>query len=79
MGPHNGQVFSTKDRDNDTWNKNCAEARKGGWWYAACYHANINGLYVGNKSSIDSMNWRAWKKFQSMKRVSMMIRRKSTK
>jgi ficolin len=78
MGQHNGQVFSTKDRDNDTWNKNCAEAYKGGWWYTSCYGGNINGLYVGNKSSKDSMNWFVWKRFQSMKTASMMIRRKCT-
>ena len=43
LGPHNGQVFSTKDNDNDTRDK-------GGWWYTASYHANINGYYLGNKS-----------------------------
>jgi ficolin len=71
-------MFSTKERDNDKWSKNCAERYKGGWWYNSCYGANINALYLGNKSSDESMNWWAWKKHQSMKRASMMIRRKST-
>ena len=78
MGTHNGQVFTTKDRDNDKSSKNCAEAYKGGWWYNSCYLVNINGLYLGNKSSLESMNWYVRKKYQSMKRASMMIRRKST-
>ena len=78
MSKHNGQLFSTKERDNDKWGKNCAEAYKGGWWYNSCYGVNINALYLGNKSGHTSMNWHAWKSYQSMKRASMMIRRKST-
>jgi ficolin len=78
MAEHNGQMFTTKDRDNDKWSRNCAERYKGGWWYNSCLKANINGLYLGNKHRDDSMNWYVWKKHQSMKRASMMIRRKST-
>jgi hypothetical protein len=77
MSPHNGQMFTTKERDNDKSSKNCAERYKGGWWYKSCYDVNINGLYLGNKSGHTSMNWYIWKKHQSMKRASMMIRRKS--
>ena len=43
MGPQNGQLFTTKDRDNDKWSKNCAETFKGGWWYNSCYYVNIMG------------------------------------
>jgi hypothetical protein len=78
MAEHNGQMFSTKERDNDKWGKNCDERYKGGWWDDACYGVNINALYLGNKSSSESMNWHVWKKYKSMKRASMMIRRKST-
>ena len=42
IAANNGQVFSTKDNDNDTWDKNCADNFKGGWWYTACYYDNIN-------------------------------------
>ena len=78
MVSHNGQAFTTKDSDNDSWEKNCAARYKGGWWYNKCYGVNINALYLGNKSSDESMNWYPWKQYQSMKTVSMMIRRKST-
>ena len=75
---HNDQVFSTKDSDNDTWDKNCADNFKGGWGYTVCYHANINGYYLGNKSGKGSIYWLPWKSYQSMKTAVMMIRRKST-
>ena len=38
MKHHNGQMFSTKDRDNDTGSggKNCAKIHRGGFWYYNC-------------------------------------------
>ena len=61
MATHNGMSFSTKDRDNDQWEKNCALANgptspQGGWWYKECWHVNPNnsykrldGIYLSNK------------------------------
>ena len=39
---------------------------------------NINGYYLGNKSGKASIYWLPWKSYQSMKKTSMMIRRKFT-
>ena len=43
MNYHNGYQFSTYDNNNDQWSRNCAYFFQGGWWYNACYHANLNG------------------------------------
>ena len=42
---HNGQKFTTKDRDNDPFIRNCADYQKAGWWYNICAHSNLNGVY----------------------------------
>ena len=39
--PLNGMPFTTKDRDNDKWNNNCA-TYDGGWWSNVCTHICIN-------------------------------------
>ena len=44
MAYHNGMNFTTKDSDNDQWDKNCAvdnfghNIPTGGWWYNHCDH-----------------------------------------
>lgn len=30
---HQGMKFSTKDRDNDNYEENCAQEDKAGWWF----------------------------------------------
>jgi len=55
----NGMLFTTKDRDNDAWGKNCAldnVGTAGGWWYRSCthFHPNIqvnttHGIYFSGK------------------------------
>ena len=44
----NGMPFTTKDRDNENWSRNCAEDRvghAGGWWYNFCTHIFLNNQY----------------------------------
>ncbi|KAI8494090.1 Fibrinogen C domain-containing protein 1 [Branchiostoma belcheri] len=61
--PHSGRMFSTKDSDNDVFSGHCSQDFKGGWWYDACHHSNLNGLYrLGSHSSYaDGVNWSPWK------------------
>ncbi|XP_053327144.1 fibrinogen-like protein 1-like protein [Spea bombifrons] len=35
-GTHDNMKFSTADRDNDRFPKNCAEEHGGGWWFDNC-------------------------------------------
>ena len=46
---HNGQKFSTFDKDNDQHNTlHCAEYTKSGWWFKNCLRVNLNGVYYVN-------------------------------
>ncbi|XP_060593263.1 uncharacterized protein LOC132747784, partial [Ruditapes philippinarum] len=48
---HDGNMFSTKDRDNDESEDNCAQMFKGAWWYEKCHHSNLNGMYLSGSHS----------------------------
>ena len=73
---HNGSSFTTKDRDNDNYNGNCARHCKGAWWYNHCYYSNLNGLF-GNKT-YQGMRWniRPSSLSNNIKRSEMKIRPK---
>ena len=44
-----GKKFTTKDRDNDLSDGNCAsDFHRGGWWYENCGRNNLNGNYEGD-------------------------------
>lgn len=77
FGTHRGMAFSTRDVDRDTWVNNCAASYKGGWWYAACHRANLNGYYyLGSHTSYaDGVNWYPWKGYYySLRKAEMKIR-----
>ena len=42
----NGVQFSTFDSDNDQYSRSCVTEHQGGWWYNACYRANLNGPHT---------------------------------
>ena len=79
FGHHNGDQFSTRDRENDIlWSGNCAQGFKGGWWYNNCYYANLNGLYYGgaHSSNGDGVAWLTWKGYYySLKFTEMKLRK----
>ncbi|XP_071777305.2 microfibril-associated glycoprotein 4-like [Centroberyx gerrardi] len=77
MATHNGQKFSTFDKDQDQWSNNCASTYYGAFWYSSCHHSNINGAYLWGKTShyATSVTWSTWKGYHySLKAVAMKIR-----
>ncbi|XP_052800830.1 angiopoietin-related protein 7-like [Mya arenaria] len=74
---HNGQEFSTRDRDNDEWERNCAATYQGGWWFSACFRANLNGNYFEKRQTKDSWQGILWYPFSiksSLKFAEMKFR-----
>ncbi|XP_060602083.1 tenascin-R-like [Ruditapes philippinarum] len=75
LGPYNGYKFTTKDRDNDQHESNCAVRFIGAWWYGKCHQSNLNGDY-GNTQFGEGLSWYHWKGYYvSMKTTEMKIRR----
>ncbi|XP_078587071.1 techylectin-5B-like [Branchiostoma floridae x Branchiostoma japonicum] len=59
---HQGQPFSTWDRDNDGRSGNCATICRGAWWYRSCHHSNLNGLYLYSEDNDhdQGIDWVTW-------------------
>ncbi|KAL3045971.1 hypothetical protein OYC64_004056 [Pagothenia borchgrevinki] len=78
LGHHNGQKFSTYDKDQDSSTGNCARTYLGAFWYNVCHHTNPNGVYLwGADSTIFAIgvDWSSWKGYDySLKSISMKIR-----
>ena len=76
---HNGKEFSTRDRDNDDSDNNCAELFTGAWWYKACHRSNLNGQYhAGSTSSYATgVVWYYFRNthFYSLRVSEMKVRR----
>ena len=78
---HNGQYFTTYDRDNNS--KNCGYKDQGGWWYYTCAYANLNGRHEmsglpGIENRIEQMLiWNSGGSHQVYTNSEMKIRSKS--
>ncbi|KAM9363744.1 microfibril-associated glycoprotein 4-like [Symphorus nematophorus] len=79
---HNNKKFTTFDKDQDMWDKNCARHYLGGFWYNACHHSNPNGMYAPHGAiAFDNVHviWHTWKGWNhSLKAISMKIRSTAT-
>lgn len=78
----NGRLFTTKDQDNDSHDKNCAVQFKGAWWYTGCHESNLNGLYLKglHESHANGVNWKHFKGYNySLKDTVIKIRPKEFK
>ena len=43
LSAHNGQSFSTYDRDNDVYEQSCSrQYGSAGWWFSRCFASHLN-------------------------------------
>lgn len=76
LSMHQGQAFSTKDRDHDSAAAgHCATMNTGAWWYNNCHRSNLNGQYLNGTINKKGVSWWHWKNTHySLKRSEMKIR-----
>ena len=73
---HNGQRFSTPDRDNDVYGGHCAVYVHGSWWHRNCYWSLLTGKYYtsgGPWPLPHGVNWGSWTEY-SLRYAEMKIR-----
>ena len=71
---HSNMAFSTKDRDNDIYGRNCAVKYTGAWWYKTCHSSNLNGQYLGDKIDGRGARWLEFSRGVSLKFTEMKLR-----
>ncbi|XP_036419539.1 microfibril-associated glycoprotein 4-like [Colossoma macropomum] len=78
LAHHNGQKFSTFDKDQDSSSENCAKLYLGAFWYNSCHNANPNGIYVWGQHDNHYAIGNVWYHFKDhkygLKFISMKIR-----
>lgn len=82
MSYHSGHSFVTFDKNSDygiAEKINCADERKGGWWYNNCATANLNGRYFYYNKNVTPWVGMIWLPFnghqKSLKSTTIRIRR----
>ncbi|XP_046693615.1 microfibril-associated glycoprotein 4-like [Silurus meridionalis] len=79
LATHNGQKFSTFDKDQDmNAEGNCAKSYLGAFWYSECHNANPNRIYLwvndATHYAIGNV-WYHWKAFDNgLKYIAMKIK-----
>ena len=77
-GHHNGQRFSTPDRDNDVDRGHCAVQYHGPWWHRRCFRSLLTGKYYtsGGPWPVPfGIIWYHWKmSYYSLRFADMKIR-----
>ncbi len=76
---HNGQRFSTPDRDNDVMSGHCAVYYHGPWWHRSCYYSLLTGKYFTSggprTTAPHGIIWYHWKgHYYSLHVAEMKIR-----
>ena len=77
LAMYNTMFFTTKDRDNDKWSKNCAKQYNHAWWNKSCLQTTLTGPYKKGalKTSWSGVTWKAWKGDKySLKHVELKMR-----
>ena len=70
LSQHNGQMFSTLDRDNDGHTDlACAVRYTGAWWFYNCLYSDLNGPYLGINA------WMPLSSELPLKETTMMIQK----
>lgn len=74
LSGNNDVIFTTRDVDNDSSDKNCANMRHGAWWFKNCGVSHLNGEYLrGIQQRYMGIRWKGFKgtnyshKFSEMK------------